>query len=116
MRVYFTEKDLHHTLNKNTFIIINRNYLSNQLFLSMLLRASSKVLRKCFSTYPKAMYDAWKTDPSKVHPTWNEYFKNNNVSLSVNLTSETNDASSDKQKDLALSAYLLIRYYKVNGH
>lgn len=82
----------------------------------MLFRASSQILKRCFSTYSKAMYEAWKNDPSKVHPSWSEYFQNNNMSLQAVSQSETNDPKIDKEKDLALSAYLLIRYYKVNGH
>jgi len=42
---------------------------------SMIFRASSRILRARFSTYSNQMYDAWKTDPSSVHPTWNQYFK-----------------------------------------
>lgn len=82
----------------------------------MLLRASRQVLRRCFSSYSKVMYDSWKNDPSSVHPSWNDFFKNNNPNQTLSSVPETNDPKLDKEKDLALSAYLLIRYYKVNGH
>lgn len=82
----------------------------------MLLRASSQILKRCFSSYSKAMYDTWKQDPSSVHPSWNDYFQKNSNSLNLASQPETNDPKIDKEKDLALSAYLLIRYYKVNGH
>ena len=62
----------------------------------MLIRAGSKGLSKCFSTYPKAMYDIWKKDPSKVHSTWNDYFKSNDLSFSAKSTSETSDTTADK--------------------
>ena len=78
----------------------------------MIFRVASQISRKCFSTYPKRMYDVWKQDPSQVHSTWDEYFKNNDVNVSV----PTNSPNVEREKDLALSAYLLIRYYKVNGH
>lgn len=62
------------------------------------------------------MYDTWKSDPASVHPMWSEYFQQNSATLNLTSGPETNDPKIDKEKDLALSAYLLIRYYKVNGH
>ena len=56
----------------------------------MLLKTSTRILRQCFSVYPKKMYDIWKTDPTQVHSSWNEYFKYN----TQNLTSQT--TSTDK--------------------
>ena len=82
----------------------------------MLLRTSYKILRRCFSSYSKVMYDTWKQDPSSVHPSWNEYFQKNSSNLTLGSQTETNNPKIDKEKDLALSAYLMIRYYKVNGH
>ena len=82
----------------------------------MLLKASSQILRHCFSSYSKVMYDSWKQDPLSVHSTWSEYFQKNHTTLNLSSQSETTDPKIDKEKDLALSAYLLIRYYKANGH
>lgn len=55
----------------------------------MIFKATSQITRKCFSTYPKKMYDVWKQDPSQVHPTWNEYFKNNNTNITSSKSEET---------------------------
>lgn len=82
----------------------------------MLLRASQQIARRYFSSYSKIMYDTWKSDPGSVHPMWSQYFEQNRDSLNLGWGPETTDPKIDKQKDLALSAYLLIRYYKVNGH
>ncbi len=62
----------------------------------MLLRASSKILKRCFSSYPKVMYDSWKNDPTSVHPSWNEYFQKNNINPTGISQTETNDPKIDK--------------------
>lgn len=82
----------------------------------MLLRATHQVLRRCFSSYSKFMYDSWKQDPSSVHSSWNDFFKNNNPNQALSSSPETTNPKIEKEKDLALRAYLLIRYYKSNGH
>ena len=82
----------------------------------MLLKASSQILRRCFSSYSKVMYDSWRQDPLSVHTSWNEYFHKNSTNLTISSLSETSDPKVDQEKDLALSAYLMIRYYKLNGH
>lgn len=82
----------------------------------MLLKASSQILRRCFSSYSKVMYDSWRQDPLSVHTSWNEYFQKNSANLTISSQSETSDPKVDQEKDLALSAYLMIRYYKLNGH
>ncbi len=80
----------------------------------MLFRASRQILKRCFSSYSKVMYESWKKDPVSVHSSWNDYFKTSTQPVSSIL--DNNDPKLDKEKDLALSAYLLVRYYKVNGH
>lgn len=82
----------------------------------MLLRATRQILRHCFSSYSKVMYDSWKQDPSSVHPSWDDFFKHNNPNHTLSPSPETTDPIIEKEKDLALRAYLLIRYYKSNGH
>ena len=72
---------------------------------------SSRPLR--FSTYAHKMREAWQTDPTLVHEDWDKYFKSGSHSQSFSNISETDEL---RAKELALSAYFLIRYYKMRGH
>jgi 2-oxoglutarate dehydrogenase complex dehydrogenase (E1) component-like enzyme len=60
-------------------------------------------------SYSKAMYEAWKSDPSAVHEHWDVVFSS--PSKGGELSPEI-----ERQKDLALSAYMFIRCYKQRGH
>ena len=74
---------------------------------------------KCFRTlaprfatnYTQAMYEAWKVNPVSVHEDWHHGF--NNQQQQVNVGSPEH---IEREKSLALSAYMLIRYYKMRGH
>lgn len=79
----------------------------------MISRFFSRIFKPSFSTYTQSMFEAWKAEPSVVHPDWDAYFKSTANQLS---TSSTTSPTANKDKALALSAYLLIRYYKSRGH
>jgi 2-oxoglutarate dehydrogenase complex dehydrogenase (E1) component-like enzyme len=64
-------------------------------------------------TYTQAMYEAWKANPSDVHEDWHAVFSNQDKMAS---TVAGNPDHIEREKSLALSAYLLIRYYKMRGH
>ncbi len=74
---------------------------------------------KCFRTlaprfatnYTQAMYEAWKVNPDSVHEDWHHAFKNQQQHVNVGSPEHI-----EREKSLALSAYMLIRYYKMRGH
>lgn len=74
---------------------------------------------KCFRTlaprfatnYTQAMYEAWKVNPDSVHEDWHHAFKNQQQNVNVGSPEHI-----EREKSLALSAYMLIRYYKMRGH
>ena len=74
---------------------------------------------KCFRTlaprfatnYTQAMYEAWKVNPDSVHEDWHHAFKNQQQQVNVGSPEHI-----EREKSLALSAYMLIRYYKMRGH
>ena len=79
----------------------------------MLFRGLNLVRKKFSSEYARAMYEAWRKDPNEVHEDWNLVF-------SSAPTEGNGEAASnpefERQRSLALSAYMLIRYYKTRGH
>ena len=60
-------------------------------------------------SYSKAMYEAWKNDPSAVHEHWDVVFSSPSKGGQISPEME-------RQKDLAISAYMFIRAYKQRGH
>jgi 2-oxoglutarate dehydrogenase complex dehydrogenase (E1) component-like enzyme len=68
------------------------------------------------SSYAKKMHEAWLKDPQSVHQDWNNYFKNEAPSVTPASNTEINSSEFNKLQDLAISAHLLIRYYKHRGH
>lgn len=62
-------------------------------------------------SYSKAMYEAWKSNPADVHEDWDLVFKSASAS-----GSEETSPNLQREKELALTAYLFIRYYKQRGH
>ena len=67
------------------------------------------------NSYAKKMHEAWLKDPTSVHQDWSDYFKNGSPSVEP-AKSDISSAELSKLQDLAISAHLLIRYYKHRGH
>jgi 2-oxoglutarate dehydrogenase complex dehydrogenase (E1) component-like enzyme len=65
------------------------------------------------NNYSQAMYEAWKANPSEVHSDWHEVF-NKQEKAPAHVAG--NPEHIEREKSLALSAYMLIRYYKMRGH
>lgn len=73
-----------------------------------------RLLAPKFSTkYSQAMYEAWKANPKDVHDDWHTIFASQERASHVNVGSPEH---IEREKSLALSAYMLIRYYKMRGH
>lgn len=73
-----------------------------------------RLLAPKFSTkYSQAMYEAWKENPKDVHDDWHAVFASQERASHVNVGSPEH---IEREKSLALSAYMLIRYYKMRGH
>jgi hypothetical protein len=73
-----------------------------------------RLLAPKFSTkYSQAMYEAWKTNPKDVHDDWHAVFASQEKASHVSVGSPEH---IEREKSLALSAYMLIRYYKMRGH
>ena len=79
----------------------------------MLFRGLNLLRKNYSSEYARAMYDAWKKNPKDVHEDWNLVF---NSTPSEGGSGGINESQLSKEKSLALSAYMLIRYYKERGH
>ena len=78
--------------------------------LLMLSRGINLLKRNFSSDYSRAMYDAWRKNPSEVHEDWHIVFNSSSSDLAAN------SPQLEKEKSLALSAYMLIRYFKTRGH
>lgn len=67
------------------------------------------------SVYAQKMKEAWKQDPKLVHEDWDRYFK---TGVEIPSTQTQTEITQDdiRGKELALSAYFLIRYYRSRGH
>ena len=79
------------------------------------LQRLNKVSSLYFSTYAQKMHESWLKDPNSVHKDWDIYFKNG-AQIVESTSSEIDPKQMDKLNDLAISTYLLIRYYKHRGH
>ena len=77
----------------------------------MIIRGLNLLKRNFSSDYSKAMYEAWRKNPSDVHEDWNIVF-NSSPKDGESISSP----QLDKERSLALSAYMLIRYFKTRGH
>lgn len=62
-------------------------------------------------SYSKAMYEAWKNNPNDVHEDWDLVFKSASTA-----ETEATSPNIEREKELALSAYLFIRLFKQRGH
>lgn len=67
------------------------------------------------NSYAKKMHEAWLKDPQSVHADWSDYFKNGTPSAQP-ANQDVSTSELNKLQDLAISAHLLIRYYKHRGH
>lgn len=74
------------------------------------------VLIPRLSTYAQKMKQAWDQDPKLVHEDWDKYFKHEPTSTQKNDASAMSFQDEMRGKELALSAYFLIRYYRTRGH
>lgn len=79
----------------------------------MIFKAVKKLKHKYSPTYSKAMYEAWKNNPDQVHQDWTVVFNKDSNGKEGEIGSSP---QLHKEKSLALSAYMLIRYYKTRGH
>nr|AOE43335.1 oxoglutarate dehydrogenase [Coremiostelium polycephalum] len=86
------------------------------------------------SVYIEDMYNAWRKDPSSVHPSWNSFFQSADMGAPVGeaymsppslgtstATAATPSSSSSSQVNLkqvsdSMRLLLLIRAYQVRGH
>lgn len=67
------------------------------------------------SIYAQKMKEAWTQDPKLVHQDWDKYF---NSGVEIPSTQVKMDVTEEdvRGKELALSAFFLIRYYRHRGH
>lgn len=80
----------------------------------MIAKSLRRLSLRGMSVYAQKMKQAWAQDPTLVHQDWDRYFKSGvDVSPSVDQVTYSDDV---KGKELALSAYFLIRYYRQRGH
>lgn len=79
----------------------------------MIFKAIKGLRHNFNSAYSKAMYEAWKSNPDQVHQDWTLVFNKDINGKEGDLTSSP---EIEKEKSLALKAYMLIRYYKTRGH
>lgn len=94
--------------------IINQLCLiGDEYYLSMIFRGLRLFLPKFGTRYSQAMYEAWKANPNEVHNDWDSVFRSQERESHVNVGSPEH---LEREKSLALSAYMLIRYYKTRGH
>lgn len=80
----------------------------------MIARSLKKFCNRGLSIYAQKMKEAWKQDPKLVHEDWDKYFKSGvdiPTQVDANITQE-----DIRGKELALSAFFLIRYYRHRGH
>lgn len=62
------------------------------------------------------MKEAWVQDPNLVHQDWDKYFKSGPEMISTTHPQAMLEEEDVRGKELALSAYFLIRYYRHRGH
>ena len=77
----------------------------------MLPRANSLLRLFQMSNYAGQMHEFWKRDPASVHQDWDLYFKS-----AQNLVERKTVVPDERTKELVISAYFLIRYYRMRGH
>jgi hypothetical protein len=79
----------------------------------MIFRGLRLLIPKFSTKYSQAMYEAWKANPKDVHDDWHAVFANQEKQSHVAVGTPEH---IEREKTLALSAYMLIRYYKMRGH
>ena len=77
----------------------------------MLPRAKNLMRLFQMSSYASQMHEFWKRDPASVHQDWDLYFKS-----AQNLVEKKAVIPDERTKELVISAYFLIRYYRMRGH
>ena len=81
----------------------------------MITKALRRLSVRGMSVYAQKMREAWKQDPKLVHQDWDKYF-NSGVEMPSTQTKTDITQEDVRGKELALSAFFLIRYYRQRGH
>ena len=81
----------------------------------MIARSLKKFCNRGLSIYAQKMKEAWTQDPKLVHQDWDKYF-NSGVEIPSTQTKMEVTEEDVRGKELALSAFFLIRYYRHRGH
>lgn len=79
----------------------------------MIFRGLRLLVPRFSTKYSQAMYEAWKANPKDVHDDWHVVFNNQEKLSHVAVGTPEH---IEREKTLALSASMLIRYYKMRGH